>query len=62
MDKVKKPSNSECYTLSSEPFRIYTYLACPIISFNPVFLVYALLVKPLYYLTNVEFYLILYWV
>jgi hypothetical protein len=23
MDKVQKPSNSECYTPSSEPFRIY---------------------------------------
>jgi hypothetical protein len=23
MDKVQKPSNSECYTRSSEPFRIY---------------------------------------
>jgi hypothetical protein len=25
MDKVQKPSNSECYTPSSEPFRIYLY-------------------------------------
>jgi hypothetical protein len=23
MDRVQKHSNSECYTLSSEPFRIY---------------------------------------
>jgi hypothetical protein len=23
MEKVQKPSNSECYTLLSEPFRIY---------------------------------------
>jgi hypothetical protein len=23
MEKVQKPSNSECYTPSSEPFRIY---------------------------------------
>jgi hypothetical protein len=26
MDKVQKPSNPECYTPSSEPFRIYTQL------------------------------------
>jgi hypothetical protein len=26
MDKVKKPSNSEYYKPSSEPFRIYTLL------------------------------------
>jgi hypothetical protein len=25
MDKVQKLSNSECYTLSSEPFRIYLF-------------------------------------
>jgi hypothetical protein len=24
MDKVQKPSNNECYTPSSEPFRMYT--------------------------------------
>jgi hypothetical protein len=24
IDKVKKPSNSECYTPSSEPFKIYS--------------------------------------
>jgi hypothetical protein len=24
IDKVQKPSNSECYTLSSEPFGLYT--------------------------------------
>jgi hypothetical protein len=28
MDKVRKPSNSVCYTPSSEPYRIYcSYLA-----------------------------------
>jgi hypothetical protein len=26
MEKVQKPSNSVCYTTSSEPFRIYFYL------------------------------------
>jgi hypothetical protein len=26
MDKVRKLSNSECYTPSSEPFRFYTIL------------------------------------
>jgi hypothetical protein len=26
MDKVQKPNNSECYTPSSEPFRIYYQL------------------------------------
>jgi hypothetical protein len=25
MDKVRKPSNPECYTPSSEPFRIYLH-------------------------------------
>jgi hypothetical protein len=27
MDKVKKPSDSECYTPSSEHLRLYTYAA-----------------------------------
>jgi hypothetical protein len=27
MDEVQKPSNSECYTPSSEPFRIYVHIA-----------------------------------
>jgi hypothetical protein len=26
MDKVQKPGNSECYTASSEPFRIYMFI------------------------------------
>jgi hypothetical protein len=26
LDKVHKPSDSECYTLSSEPFRFYSLL------------------------------------
>jgi hypothetical protein len=26
MDKVQKPSDSECYTPSSEPFIIYSYI------------------------------------
>jgi hypothetical protein len=26
MDSVQKPSNSECYTPSSEPFRIYLHV------------------------------------
>jgi hypothetical protein len=26
MDKVRNPSNSVCYTPSSEPYRIYSYL------------------------------------
>jgi hypothetical protein len=28
MDKVRKPSNSVCYTPSSEPYRIYILLRC----------------------------------
>jgi c-di-GMP-related signal transduction protein len=28
VDKVQKPSNSECYTTSSEPFRIYLNNRC----------------------------------
>jgi hypothetical protein len=34
MDKVHKPSNSECYTQSSEPFRFYTELSVPNIVYS----------------------------
>jgi hypothetical protein len=33
MDKVQKPSNSECYTPSSEPFRLGLSNAVPMIYF-----------------------------
>jgi hypothetical protein len=34
MDRVQKPSNSECYTPSSKPFRIYFKSSIPSIKFN----------------------------
>jgi hypothetical protein len=37
MDKVQKPSNSECYAPSSEPFRIYRLIVFEkkILTFDP---------------------------
>jgi hypothetical protein len=32
MDKVQNPSNSECYTPSSEPFRFYLGMECALLN------------------------------
>jgi hypothetical protein len=37
MDKVQKPSNSECYTPSSEHFRLYmSFVFVALITFEPL--------------------------
>jgi hypothetical protein len=42
MDKVRKPSNSVCYTSSSEPYRIYLYWHIVHIAFYDTLLGYGL--------------------